>query len=226
MTKGFLRSEFMVLCYGAICVFLYPVSVFPKGELELLINQYHTSSLDFFFKYVTHLGDGALFAVLLLLLLMRNYLSAIVTAFAIIFQSIIVSVFKRWLFKGLERPLAFFNDTVELNFVEGVNVHSANTFPSGHTATGFAIFAVLYIVIARRNVLLALLLFLLAMAVAMSRVYLLQHFVIDVYFGAIFGVGSVVMGLYMVELIFSDRRIEKLGQSSLMDIFRSRSKPT
>ena len=223
MTKEFLRSNFMILCYGLMIVFLYPVIVFPKGAFELLINQHHTPVLDMLFKYVTYLGDGVLLALLLIVLLFHSYLSAIIAAFSIIFQSIIVSLFKRWIFKGLERPLAFFNDTVELNFVDGVDVHTANTFPSGHTATGFAIFAILFVVLNSRNTLLSLLLFLLAFLVAFSRVYLLQHFVVDAYFGAMFGVGSVILGLYMVELLFAEKKINKLSTSSLLDVIRKRN---
>lgn len=223
MTKEFLRSQFMVLCYGIIFIFLYPITVFPKGELELLVNQHHAPTLDLFFKYVTYFGDGVLLALLLIGLLFRSYLLAIITAFSIILQSIIVSLFKRWLYKGLERPLAFFNDTVELNFVDGVDVHTANTFPSGHTTTGFAIFALLCIVIKNRNTLLTLLFFLLAFAVAFSRVYLLQHFVVDAYFGAIFGVGSVVLGIFLVESLFSEQRIEKLSNASLIDLIRKKN---
>ena len=223
MTKGFLRSDFMVLCYGAMFVFLYPVIVFPKGELELLINQHHIAFLDVFFKYVTFLGDGILLALLLIGLLFHQYFSAILTAFSILFQSIFVSVFKRWIFDGLPRPIAFFNDAVDLNFVEGVKVHSSNTFPSGHTATGFAIFAILFIVIRKKNTLLSIALFLLAFLVALSRVYLLQHFVIDVYFGAIFGVVSVVCGLYLSELVFSEQKIKMLSDSSLLGLIRKRN---
>ena len=226
MAKGLLRSDFMILCYGLIIVFLYPVIVFPKGAFELLINQHHTALLDMLFKYVTLLGDGILLALLLIFLLFYKYLYAIIAAFSILFQSVFVSIFKRWIFKGLERPIAFFNDTVDLNFVDGVDVHTANTFPSGHTATGFAIFAILFIVIKKRNTLLSLLLFLLAFLVAFSRVYLLQHFVIDVYFGAIFGVGSVVLGLYVVELLFGEQKINKLSNSSLLDVIRRKKHST
>ena len=42
MTNRFLRSDFMFLCYSVLIVFLYPILVFPKGALELLINQHHT----------------------------------------------------------------------------------------------------------------------------------------------------------------------------------------
>lgn len=220
MIKDFLRSNFMTLCYGMSIIFLYPVLFFPKGELELLFNEFHYPVLDLFFQYVTYLGDGIMMAILLIILLFYNYNKAILTAFSIVFQAIIISIFKRGFFKGLERPVAFFDESISLNFVDGVDVHSSNTFPSGHTATGFALFALLFIVINNRGVIISNLFFLLAFLVGFSRVYLLQHFVIDVYFGAIFGILSVLLGLYIMKIIFNEEKLEILNMTSLRTILK------
>jgi len=218
MTKEFLRSNFMLLFLGASIIFLLPILVYPKGELELLINQHHSGFFDVFFKYVTNLGDGVLLALLLLSLLFYNYSSTILATFSIAFQAIFVSIFKRWLFKGLERPLAFFGDGVDLDFVDGVNVHSYNTFPSGHTATGFALFALLFIVISNRGIIFSIILFSAAFFVGVSRVYLLQHFIIDVYVGALIGILSVVLGLYLMDRIFNENQLIRFSQLSLRNI--------
>ena len=216
--KDFNQSGFMLICIATSLIFLYPVLVFPKGVLELLINRYHYPSLDIFFKYITHLGDGSLLAVLLIGLLFYNYYSAILTAFAIIVQAVLVSLFKRWIFSGLERPIAFFEDGTLLNFVDGVDVHSSNTFPSGHTATAFALFALIYTAIKNRGSIIALILILLAFSVGFSRIYLLQHFVVDVYFGALIGVFSVIAGLVMIEVFFKDEKQKMLMTKSLRDL--------
>lgn len=215
MTKDFLRSNFMMFCIGATLIFLYPVVVFPKGELELLINRYHWPGLDLFFKYITHLGNGTVLAIFLIYLLFHNYYFAIVTTFSILIQSIFISIFKRWIFSGLERPLAFFPEGVDLNFVNGVEIHASNTFPSGHTATGFALFALLFIVLNTRGILVPTFLFYLAFLVGFSRVYLLQHFVIDVYFGALIGIISVVLALSFMHIIFKSEQLETFMKTSL-----------
>ena len=219
MTKEFLRSPFMVMCIAGLVILIYPLTMFPKGALELVINKNHFPVLDIFFKYVTHLGDGATLAILLIFLLFVNYTFALIATFSIAIQAIIVSIFKRWLYKGLERPLAFFDDSVPLNFVEGVDVHSYNTFPSGHTATGFALCTLIFIVIKNRNIITAFILFSLAFCIGFSRVYLLQHFIVDAYFGAIFGVASVIIGLWLFEIIFRADQIQKFSQSSLKNLF-------
>ncbi len=219
MMKDFLHSKFAALSLGTAIIFLYPVLVFPKGEFELLINQFHYPALDVCFKYITHLGDGNLLAVLLIATLFYNYYSAILVAFSILFQAIIISIFKRGIFKGMDRPMAYFDESVSLNFVDGVDVHSANTFPSGHTATGFAIFALLFIIINNRGTVISSLMFVLAFLVGLSRVYLLQHFVIDAYFGAIFGILSVVLGLYFMKVLFKETKLDALKASSLRTSF-------
>lgn len=224
MTKEFLRSSFMRLFSGMLLVCLIPLVIYPKGELELIINYQHLPFLDVFFKYATHLGDGMVLALMLLALLFYNYSASILTAFSIVLQAIFVSIFKRWIFKGLERPLAFFNEGTELNFVEGVDVHSSNTFPSGHTATVFTIVALLFIIIKNKSFIAASMLLLVAVLVGFSRVYLLQHFIIDVYFGAIIGVISVVLGLFLMEWIFSVKKLNSFDQTSLRDIFVKKQK--
>jgi membrane-associated phospholipid phosphatase len=220
MINDFLRSKFMVLCLGTSIIFLYPVLVFPKGELELLINKFHYPAMDLIFKYITHLGDGSLLALLLVAVLFYKYYTAILVAFSILFQSIIISIFKKGIYKGLERPVAFFDESVSLNFVDGVDVHSINTFPSGHTATGFAIFALLFIIINNRGIAMSTFLFVLAFLVGFSRVYILQHFVIDAYFGAIFGILSVLLGLYFMRILFNDTKLEAFKTSSLRTTFK------
>ncbi len=222
MTKDFLNSKFIALCLGVSIIFAYPVLFIQKGELELLINQHHNAGLDFLFKYVTHLGDGSLLAILLVSLLFYNYYTTILAAFSVIFQAIIVSIFKRGIYKGLERPIAFFDEHISLNLVDGVDVHSSNTFPSGHTTTGFALFAILFIVINNRGTLVSTILFLLAFLVGLSRVYLLQHFVIDVYFGALFGVLSVILGLYFMNILFDEKKRTALKNKSLKKFMRSK----
>ncbi len=212
--KNFFHSKFMILFSVLLIVTAWPALLIPKGELEMVINQHHTPLMDFLFKYVTLLGDGAVMAILILWLLFHNYRFALLAAFSAIFQALFIAIFKRWLFAGLERPLAFFGHDKSLNFVEGVTVHTVNTFPSGHTISAFALFALLFIIIKKKNVINAGLLLCAAVFVGFSRVYLLQHFVIDVYFGAIFGVLSVTIALFLMEKIFSPKTLKKMGDSS------------
>jgi len=203
------------LFFGFSLLFAYPILIFPKGELELLINHYHAPGLDLFFKYVTHLGDGTLLVILGFGALFYNYYFTIITIFSIIMQSVVVSLFKRWILSGMPRPAAFFPEGTTLNFVDGVDIHKINSFPSGHTATAFSLFLLLVLLVGPKQTWASILFFFLAFCVGFSRVYLLQHFVVDVWFGALFGVVSVLFAIWISVLLFPKTKIQQLTANSL-----------
>lgn len=219
-TKDFLKSPFMTFCVAMLILLAYPLIVFPKGEMVLLVNRYHTPFLDFFFKYTTHLGDGLSLAILLVIVLFYSYKVSIVVTFSIIVQSILVSIFKRWLYAGLPRPTAYFGDDIPWNLVEGVQVHTTNTFPSGHATTAFALFALLFVILNKQHYLSAILFFIFALIAGFSRIYLLQHFLVDVYAGAILGLISVLSGMLAAEKFFSTTLLEKMHKNSLRTLMR------
>ncbi len=167
------------------------------GDIVLWFNQRHTPFLDTFFKYWTYLGDGALLGVLGLILLFTNYYKFLTFLIAVALQTVYVHIFKQWLSAGEPRPKTFFTDQIDtLNFVEGVTVRGYDSFPSGHTASGFVLFFFLIIII--RNKALKLICFVTAVLVGLSRIYLIQHFARDVYVGSLFGVIAVVLALYLM----------------------------
>lgn len=221
MTRDFLRTPFISLCLSMLIILAYPILFFSKGDIVILINTHHQTSLDIFFKYITYLGDGVLIAIFLVFLLFVSYKWSILTALSIVVHSILVSIFKRWLYEGLERPTALLKN-VEWHYVEGVDVHGANTFPSGHTTTAFAFFAILVVVFHHRHYLFSLIFFLLAFWAGLSRVYLLQHFLVDVYFGSIFGIFSVILSLFIMDKIFDSSKLDKLHRQSLRTLFIKR----
>jgi len=81
-----------------------------------------------------------------------------------------------------------------LHFVEGVKLHALQSFPSGHATTAFNLFFMLSILV--KNSWLKLAFFVIALVVGFSRVYLSQHFFIDVVAGSIFGVVSIFIAHY------------------------------
>ena len=181
---------FTLMWLATSMVLAYPLLSFPKGTIELAVNQHHHPALDFAFRYLTYLGDGTLLLILLAATLLYNYRLFILTGLTAIILSLSMLVFKQWLFNGLPRPRAFFGDTVSLHFVEGVEVYYANTFPSGHTATAFAMAAILASLLGKDKKTMTAVLFILACLAGFSRVYLMQHFLVDVFAGAAVGLLS------------------------------------
>lgn len=187
----FIRAHLVFL------VISLPLLFYPKGTFLLWLNEHHTSFLDPFFKYATYIGDGIVPAVIILLLLFVSFYRTIIFTSAILLETLIVQgPGKQWLFSHLVRPKNFFGEEAVLNFVEGVNVHGYHTFPSGHTGVTFVWLAFLALSVNRKW---GIPLFLVAFLSALSRVYILQHFFVDIYFGSLIGIASVLIAKYFFQ---------------------------
>ncbi len=174
----FFLPYFAFLLTGAIFLLL-----FHKGYDIILINQYNNIVLDEFFKYITYVGDGIFLAILLIPMLIIRLKYFVYFLFSFLTSGGMAQLLKH--IYELPRPTAFFHNSILLHYVPGVKVYMAHSFPSGHTATAFAMFLMLSFI--SKNNYSKLFFFLSAVIVGISRVYLLQHFFIDVYFGSIVG---------------------------------------
>ena len=175
---------------GGFLVFTY-----PKGEVLTIINERHTTFGNLLFTYATYLGDFLFAIIIVLLLTLRRYGDSVAafTCFAV--TGLLTVFFKRIVFAGYERPKLFFKEMFEtFNIVEGVKIYSMHSFPSGHTSVAFAVFC--FLAMRSPNKPLGMLFFTLALLTGISRIYLLQHFFIDVYFGAL-------LGTFMTMLIYT-----------------------
>ena len=167
-----------------------------RAETHLIINSYYNSFLDTISPYLTALGDGWTSVVVILFLLLIKYRYALLTGISFIVASLLVQLFRQTIFHGWPRPVKFFEGVHQLHLVPGVTIRYFNTFPSGHTATAFALFFSLSVLV--KNNFLKLIFFILALAVAYSRVYLSQHFFGDVYGGSLIGMFSVFVAYYFI----------------------------
>lgn len=165
------------------------ISIFwDKGTFLLWLNDKHNAYGDVFFKYATHLGDGLIYLFLAIIFVIYRYFNLILLAATALLQTIIVTIGKRLIF-DLPRPRSFFENSEEIfNMVAGVKVYTAHSFPSGHTASAFAVATLL--ICLTKNKLYQVLLMLGAILVAISRIYLLQHFLMDTVAGALVGMLS------------------------------------
>lgn len=163
-----------------------------KGEFEIWLNSFHTTYFDNFFYWVTYFGDGFFAAlVLVCIVLFVNIRKGLIITIILLTVSAVTQIFKLFVFPRCERPLAFFKDTIELHFVPGLEIHSSNSFPSGHTTQAFCMFFLFSFFVTNKSY--QYLFFVIASLAAISRVYLLQHFLMDIYVGAIIGtIGSLI----------------------------------
>jgi len=184
---------FTLLVCGSFLIF------FSKTELHILSNKANSIFLDYFLKYLTHLGDGTMIAVLFIVLLFIKYRYAFAFLAGSLLTSAVVNILKKLVLHDMYRPSKYFElyETYQLHLVEGVKLHSLQSFPSGHTATAFNVFFMLAILV--KNKLLKLVLFILATFVAYSRVYLSQHFLIDIAAGSVLGVLFILLSFWWLE---------------------------
>jgi membrane-associated phospholipid phosphatase len=176
-----------VLPYGLL-LFGLGVSqiLYRQGLILLEINRYYSPQADVFFKYFTHLGDGIFCISAGVLLLFRSRVKGILILISYAVSGILAQLIKNFGFPQEPRPAEYFAKMMNsLHTVSGVELSHWNSFPSGHTTSAFAFFALIAVWV--KHPMLKFLCLLVAATVAFSRMYLLQHFLVDVYAGSILG---------------------------------------
>lgn len=163
---------------------------YRKDETFLLMNIYHTNFLNTFFIYFTYLGDG-LFVILLGLFMffIKKRKDGIIIISSYLMSGGIAQILKEFIVEA--RPGIFLQDSGYPYFIEDITLHNMHAFPSGHTASAFALAASL--AFAAKKMKWQLIYVLVAALVGYSRIYLAQHFLQDVLSGAVIGVMSAII---------------------------------
>ena len=171
-----------------------------KEDLFLLLNHNLGSTADYFFQYFTHAGDGIFWVPLALYFIFykRKLLPLILSA--IVLSTLLVQTGKKIIYPNEARPTAAIESTLQspIHTVKGVNVHSNNSFPSGHTTTAFSLFLLGCLLLPYTYF--WLIGFAAALLAGYSRVYLAQHFPLDVGAGMICAVITVYLSLQIQKL--------------------------
>ena len=151
--------------------------VWGKNEAFLYLNANLGLFADKVFEYSSYLAEGWIwipyFIVLVGLykkdkafILMNFLISTLLTQFA-----------KNFIFTTAMRPMASGLDATQIHTVPGVEIHTFNSFPSGHTATAFTLFILTTYLFPNKYVLSIGIVY--AIVCGYSRVYLAQHFPLD-----------------------------------------------
>ena len=175
--------------------------VYPKLELHLLLNSWHTDMQDIFFKYYSTLAEWPLYVLALVPILLKRKEITIFFFVCELLAGTLLQILKHLI--CTERPICAFEHckNMVLPLVQGVNMHHSNSFPSGHASTFFVFYTCCALLLAchyqkaekhnHRTWLIINLTMLLLLALATlgaySRIYLSQHFLSDVCMGSIIG---------------------------------------
>ncbi|MCG1036279.1 phosphatase PAP2 family protein [Polaribacter sargassicola] len=180
-----IKQEIIIIYSLFFLVSLAFIMFFNKSTLHLKINQFHSSFFDVLFKYSTFLGDGVIFAILGVAFFFIKRKMTYVFLVSGVLTLLITHLFKKILFKGTLRPAAALGEE-NLHLIDGVKIAMMNSFPSGHTTTAFAIFTILCLYFAKCKS--QYLWISLAIIAGFSRVYLSQHFLVDIFVGSFIGI--------------------------------------
>ncbi|MCF8236533.1 MAG: phosphatase PAP2 family protein [Saprospiraceae bacterium] len=202
---GALRP-FLIAClvFWAACLSI--VLLYPIGVDLVCFNLWKGTSTDLLFIYGTKWGEEYGYIVITLILLVSRWKDAIwipLVGFFVSLFSFLTKMYFRSPRPGHYANADWFRDQIIL--VDGITPLSGFTsFPSGHTMSAFAL-AAFTIYLYRSKRWLWVILFALAILVAVSRIYLVMHFLRDVLFGSFLGVVLAII-MAVVHFLLTKKR--------------------
>ncbi len=173
---------YLALFTLAVVYFLYR----SHGEFVLWLNELHNPVWNFFFKYWTYTGDAIFFAIITVLLIFFKRRFGLILGLAGVSVALVSFFFKYVLFPEAQRPIIYFKGYEVIDFVDGVTVLSQYSFPSGHSMAIFTLASFIALMLQNNNY--SSMLLMGATLTAISRVYLAQHFLIDIMAGSLIGI--------------------------------------
>ena len=121
-----------------------------------------------------------------------------IIVYSFVISTLFTQIPKLLLFPNITRPIANGIDAHLIHRVKGVEMHQLSSFPSGHTATAFTIFLLTIYLFDQKKLILIGLIY--AMLCGYSRIYLGQHFPMDVG-------GGIIVAIITIEI---SKRIRKI----------------
>lgn len=192
-----LRPLYFFTAFALLLVMLIACVCMPKPESFELLNFYHNHLLDLFFINFTWFGDGLISLVSVVLLwAFKQKKQALILLLAYATSGVTAQILKHTF--NHPRPKLFFKQfNIDFHFIDSIRIYTEGSFPSGHTASAFAMATVFTLF--KREKRFAVLALLLATMEGFSRVYLGQHFLEDVTAGAVIGILFGMISYYAVD---------------------------
>ena len=187
-TKDFLTKHTFSYCmYAFILLGIYPLVQWTKHFANFWVNEnIACESLDPFFIWYSLLFEGWCIGFVILFFAFVSKREMLVFITAGILCLLITMLCKDILFGNVPRPTKLFPLSAYKHILSDISVYKEQySFPSGHSMFSFTIMALLAMFSKKKWI--GIVCFIIALGAAFSRIYLLQHFFIDIYVGSILG---------------------------------------
>lgn len=185
--------------------------------LQWVDATFHSQAwLNYIMKYITYIGEfgaGAIVCALVLLIFKKTRWAGVAVGCALVFDVLIVNVILK-LTVNRARPWTEYEPLIDFYKAFGVRQPTDSSFPSGHSAALFAAAVALTF----RYKLKALPAIIIALLVALSRIYLCLHYPTDVLGGIVIGSACGVAGH------FAAKGLQKLYEEKLAPRLKNRKK--
>ena len=161
----------------------------PYSHEILFFNDLRKEPFNSIFEFFTRCGEEWAYVIFGVAVFFWNPRYTAMIALVGLLCMPIGYVFKDTI--GVDRPITYFEkkgSVLQLVLVPNMHLNRGQTsFPSGHTMSAFALYSMLTLMAGRRYRRVGLIFAWLAMLVGISRVFLVQHFLVDVLAGALIG---------------------------------------
>lgn len=194
----------------AICVAAGFLLNYEKTDIHYYLNSFVGNKfLNIFFYYITYLGDGRVAFFILFVILLYDIRLGLYTSASFLTATLVSIFLKHQFFDEVNRPSFIFKyyDGRALTLVKDVELYIHNSFPSGHATQAFSILMCLVFVSKKQEF--KFIFFVLALLTSVSRVYLSQHWLIDITAGSFIGMFFAVVYYF---IFISKNRIQKLNR--------------
>jgi membrane-associated phospholipid phosphatase len=165
--------------------------IYDRDVLFKTVNLHHTTLLDYIMLGMTEVGDGLGTTLIILLMVVvfkscRNWWFLAAAALCIIAPALLIQTIKSIV--QAPRPLEYYKlDASWIHIQEHWPRLFHRSFPSGHSGTIFSLCCFISMILPHGWTRWGLALFILALIVAYSRMYLAAHFYLDIFVGSLLG---------------------------------------